>query len=180
MLRIHCHSAAFLAPVIGSVLLVACSSDTATVLDPACPTVALVADAAHLTRFGPETLSTPANVMAIAELRMVDGTCAYRDDGVDIQFDLAVLAERGPALTVDRLPLSYFVSVTSPDRMVLEWQSFETEVRFENGVRTAGSQEALEQWIPLTDVQAGPNHAVLVGFRLSRAELAFNREGRSR
>ncbi|HYD30948.1 MAG TPA: hypothetical protein VEB64_08860 [Azospirillaceae bacterium] len=140
-----------------------------------CPKVAIVRDAAAVTQFRPGKGRDLTDVVSHAELADFKGGCEYAKDGVTVDFDLRLVADRGPALQGNQASYRYFVAITQPDRTVAAKREFETTVAFEAGATRAGSTESLAQTIPLPQGQDAGGWEVLLGFQLTPEELDYNR-----
>ena len=158
--------------------LAACASEDT---DPrACPRVAILGDAATMTRFAKPDSVDLTDIAVKAALSDIQGGCEYYDDEVDVSFDVTLSAERGPALTGNTANIDYFVSILDPDGKVLTKKNFNTPVTFPDGVFRAGTRESLEQTIPIAQNSDARGYTVLLGLQLTRAEVAYNRERQKR
>ncbi|MFT8244090.1 hypothetical protein [Roseomonas sp. BN140053] len=144
-----------------------------------CPRVALLGEAADLTRFragGPRDLS---NMELDARLVGFQAKCDYapRRDGLDVTLTLSLSAERGPGATGRTASLPYLVAVVSGDeRQVLAREAYAAEVSFPanvNRVQTRGEELSIR--IPGSPQEAA-GRTVLLGFVLTPEELALNRQ----
>jgi len=167
------------AAVAGALVLAACAGgrpdETAGF---GCPNVGILRDAATATAFRPGPGRDATDVQARAEILDFRGGCTYgRDGALDVELDVAIGAERGPALAGERLPVDYFVAIVDGAQNVLARQAFRVELDFD-GERVATAVEPLGQRIPLPSGVDGRNYEILLGFVLSADQLAWNRRGR--
>lgn len=141
-----------------------------------CPSVLIVEDAAELTLFSPGGGRDLTDVVAVAGFGPFEGQCDYFDDRVDVRLELLVVAERGPALSGDRVVVEYFVSILDPQDRIMAKREFPVDLRFASAsLSQAASREVLVQSIPLADLATAGDHEILVGFQLDPAQLDFNR-----
>jgi hypothetical protein len=103
------------------------------------------------------------------------GSCQPDEAKVDVDFQLVLATERGPAFDGRDPTYQYFVAVTDREGQVLAKQVFEATMRFAEGQNRAGSVEELHQTIPLAQGRRPADYQVLVGFQLTPDQLAFNR-----
>ncbi len=165
---------------LGALALSGCSSlglggggDTAAL---ACPKVAIVRDLSEVTQFRPGGGRDLTDVVSRAALADFSGNCEYASDGVTVNVNLFLVAERGPALQGNQASYRYFVAVAKPgeDRPSSK-SEFDATITFEPGKPRAGSREELAPRIPLPKDVNARDWNIFVGFQLSPEELAFNR-----
>ncbi|MFC0409748.1 hypothetical protein [Roseomonas elaeocarpi] len=142
-----------------------------------CPNVALLGDAADLSRYagGREDLTT---MVLDARLTGFQAKCDYAPNhaGLDVTLRLAMSAERGPAATGNTAQLPYMVAVVSADESaVLARATYTAQVEFPANVSRVQTQgEELSIRIP-GGVEQARTRRVLLGFVLTPEELAVNR-----
>jgi len=148
---------------------------------PDCPKVSIVRDAARLTQFRPGAGRDQTDVTVRALVADFRGQCQPDGQSVSLDFDLALVAERGPALKGDQVDLPYFVAiVVGPERQPVAKKEFVTTVVFEPGKRQAGTKEELHQSIPLAPGRNAGDYQVLLGFQLDGSQLDYNRKTQGR
>jgi hypothetical protein len=178
-------STAVFAPALAAIAATAlvlggCSMFSKDKTDLACPKVGILSDAAKVTLFRPGSGNGQTDVVAHAVVGDYTGSCTYDETGVTIDISLALVAERGPALTGTQIPLSYFVAISKPDGSIATKQVFATTVDFPGNAPRAGSREGLQPHIPLPKGQDARGYGVLVGFQLTPDQLAYNRKTATR
>ena len=158
-------------------LLQGCGTFTVPVDSPACPRVAVLADAARIVKFGPGQGRDLTDVLYEAQFRDVTGTCAYdmKRSHIDLEFSVDIEVARGPAETTRQVSMEYFVAVVDPNQNILGKEKFTSAFRFEGNANRAVITEDVSPRLPLKDVKLGPGYAVLIGFQLSAEELAYVR-----
>jgi len=140
-----------------------------------CPKVAIVRDLAEVTQFraGGRDLTDVQSRAALADF---SGNCEYASDGVTVNVNVFLVAERGPALQGNQASYRYFVAVAKPGEDTPSAKTeFETSVTFEPGKPRAGTREELAPKIPLPKDTNAKDWKIFVGFQLTPDELAFNR-----
>ncbi len=152
-----------------------CSSFSGEKLDLACPKVGILSETAKVTLFRPGSAAGPTNVVAHAVIGDYHGSCTYDETGVTIDVGLALVAERGPAMTESQTPLSYFVVISKPDGTIATKQVLPTTIDFPANAPRAGSLESLQLHIPLPKGQDARTYQALVGFQLNPEQLEYNR-----
>ncbi|MBI1208489.1 MAG: hypothetical protein GC191_14550 [Azospirillum sp.] len=152
------------------------AKDKAVETADGCPKVSILRDAAQITLFRAGPGRDLTDVAARGALVDFHGKCEIEDDGAAINFDLALVAEKGPALSGNRVNFEYFVAIVGPARQQLKKETFSTTVEFASNESRSGSKEELYQKIPLVGGQSAAAYQILVGFQLSPEQLAFNRK----
>lgn len=142
--------------------------------DLACPKVGIVGDANKITVFRAGGKG-PADVVGRGAVADYAGNCTYDSTGVTVDVSLALVGERGPAMTGNQLPLTYFVAVAAPDGSIVTKQEFPTTIDFPGNGPRAGSREDLQPHIPLPEKQDARAYQLLVGFQLTPDQLEYNR-----
>jgi len=133
---------------------------------PICPHVAIVGNLDLLRDYGGEAPAANQLVSA-AKLVGIDGDCEYRDDGIDVAFQLKVAAKRGPRLGGTHVSFPYFVAVLDPSDTILNKDQMTAEFHFASDETVTNHTEPLHIFIPLAkDKQTeGPSYRVLIGFQ---------------
>lgn len=156
-------------------LLSACAGDKGP--PRMCPQVAILRDLERIEDYGNDAID-PSTLVAVSEMKSVEGACAYEENGVDVRFALKVLAEKGPRLGGDHVTLPYFTSIVEPDGKVKSKEIMSAKFEFSSGGKTAALEETLHVFIPLEKDADGSFYRVLLGFQLSDAQLKAAREKR--
>jgi hypothetical protein len=157
-----------------------CTKKIADAGAPPCPTVGVLADAAHLAVFRDGPGRDLTDIRYEADLGPIRGECVYpkSKSNVTVEMKLVITAKRGPA-DRDRLAdLGYFVAVVDQQEHVLARKEFQSTIEFAANQPQVQTLEELEQIIPLKDQQPGSDYSVLVGFLLSPEQVERNRAAR--
>ena len=166
----------------GLLLLAACGGaarDPMAEITAPCPRVALLGEAADLTRYAGGGRDLSALVLD-ARLTGFTARCDYapRNAGLDVTLRLAMSAERGQAAPGREATLPYLVAVVTPDETaVLAREAYGAQVAFPvnvNRVLTRGEEISIR--LPGRDPQEAAQRTVLLGFVLTPEELALNRQ----
>jgi hypothetical protein len=139
---------------------------------PICPQVAIVRDLDAITDYGSEK-PAPDKLIAGAKMLSVDGSCQYRDEGIDIKFDLNFVAMHGARLEGHHVDFPYFIAVVDPAGAVLNKDQMTIKFDFSSDSKTAQNAESLHVFIPLAKDkrQSGPGYQVLMGFQLTKEQF---------
>lgn len=131
-----------------------------------CPQVAILTKAQQHLDYGGEN-PDPSQLVATAHMDRVDGDCAYRPDGVDIDFTLHMSAKRGPRLGGDQTSIPFFIASIDPAENILSREIITATFIFKGQDKVTQDDEALHVFIPIKkeDIQAGPAYRVLMGFK---------------
>ena len=148
---------------------------------PACPAISFLNDAADLTRFkaGGQDVT---DMLLDGKLTRVLGQCAPGDKAGDqstVKATMKVVLDltRGPASGTDRTAtVTFFVAAAEGDH-VLDEQDYGLRVTFPaNTDHGTFSSDDIVLNFPVSKEKSAAAYHVFVGFRLSPAELAFNRQ----
>jgi hypothetical protein len=136
-----------------------------------CPQVAILVPAQEIFDYGGER-PDPSQLVAKARMQTIRGDCGYREDGIDIAFNLHITATRGKRLG-SQVSFPYFIAIIDPAEQVLSRQLTTVSFSFKDGEKTAQTDEPLHVFIPLskTAIMAGPDYRVLTGFKLPNDQL---------
>lgn len=153
---------------------------------PACPNVALLADAAHQTHYADGPGRDLTDIAYQADLTGITGECRYDFDDavgrnptkVTVLMNLALKAVIGPASKTRHVDLTYFVAIVDPKHKVLARQEFSLPVDFQDAKGAYFGKDQLEQEIPLGPKDKGAGFQVLVGLKLDQDEVDRNRAKR--
>jgi hypothetical protein len=143
---------------------------------PPCPSLALLKDAADVTRFAPGPGRDVRDIVLDGRITAVPASCKH-GDGATVEATLSVTLEitRGPAAPSRTIDVSYFIAVTR-EGQVLDEQDYTLRVNFQPNIdkrRVTGNDVKL--LIPITREMSAAAYQIYVGFRLTPDELAFNR-----
>ncbi len=160
--------------LLGAVLLAGC--DTLPKFPPACPTLALLRDAADLSRYAPgghdiRSLTVDARIVA------APASCSF-DSPTQVRATLRANFEvtRGPAANGRAIDLPYFVAVMDAGR-IREEADYRLLGLFPPNTDTAQlSGQEVVLLIPVTKDKSAAAYQVFIGFRLTADELALNRQ----
>ena len=145
-----------------------------------CPFVKVLYDAARYAEFK-GGVEASANVGYTGEIQTISSICAYKSDA-PIVVKARILFElgRGPQAEGHAKTYRYWVAVTDRNHAVLDKQTFDLPVSFPAGQDRVYTTENVGQIvIPRKDAKvSGANFEVLIGFEVTPAMAAFNRDGK--
>lgn len=171
-------SAAFGLASIVLLTLWGCASESDSAKEAGgCPSGAALSEASTVTKFRPGAGKDLTDVVMSAELAKPQVSCDYDKDGakVSLTFSFPVTVKRGAAATNEPQTLSYFAAVVDQDNAVLAKQNFTRDISMDqNTVSFSENPDGMTFTIPKGKKPVG--YEVLVGFQLTRDELAYNRE----
>lgn len=142
-----------------------------------CPDTGIIQDAGRLVAFSPASSQDPAQLQVEAAFDNYRGACRYVDGKVEFLLEIDVAAKRGPAAGVDitQAALPYFVAILDPQENILQRQGFTSKVPFDaTGVGMKTEKYVLR--LPLEDTKTVRQYKVVMGFELTPAQLAYNRD----
>ncbi len=144
---------------------------------PACPSLALLRDAADLTRYAGSGRDL-RDLSLQAKITAVPATCTWAANRTQVRATLQVTFDmtRGPAATSRRAAVPYFVAVTEGDR-VLDEQDYTLAAAFPpNDDHALFSGDKVDMLLPITPTKSAAAYQIYVGFRLSPQDLSTNRQ----
>lgn len=142
---------------------------------PACPALSLLRDGGDLTRFSAGGHDVTDMVLH-ARIVGVPAKCETVD-AHQVMATLSVQAEasRGPAAKDRTMQAGYFIALLEGDK-VLKEQDFALTATFPPNVdRINVKGDDLQLMLPVSKKQSAAAYHIYVGFRLTPAELAYNR-----
>lgn len=156
-------------------LLAGCSAFKKDKVEFSCPTTGYVEHDASIA-----VLDAKGAIVTEGSFQGFSGTCSIDKEAHAVVLDLTTpfAARRSPA-GADRknVVLPYFIAVLSPDEQILQRQSFSTAIDFDNTGNGKSSEEHIVK-IPLTSPAEAYKYKVLMGFALSPAQLAYNKDNK--
>jgi hypothetical protein len=171
-------SAAFGLASIALLILWGCGTESDSAKEAGgCPSGAALSEASTVTRFRPGAGKDLTDVVMSAELTKPQVSCDYDKDGgkVSVTFSFPVTVKRGAAATNEPQTLSYFVAVVDQDNSVLTKQNFTHDISLDQNIASFSEHpDGMTFTLPKGKKPVG--YEVLVGFQLTRDELAYNRE----
>lgn len=147
---------------------------------PECPNVAILGDAAIVTKFRDQSGRDLSDVTFTAEVVDIEANCSYDRTSVNVELKALLAVTRGPADRNRVVDLDYFVAITDPQQTPVAKQPFRVRFEFRDQITRLSRVEELEQRIPLRDLRLGPRYQIVIGFQLTEDELAYNRSLRQR
>lgn len=147
---------------------------------PPCPSIRFDQAAASITQFGPGATQDVANVAYQAEITKHEGKCVHDTDGedVDVTLDIDFAIAGGPAAPQGPVTLYYYVAIPQffPDPAGKRIIAVTREL--------PGGSSPVQRWtennvrinIPLKEGQQAASFDIYIGFQLTDAQLAFNRQ----
>lgn len=154
-------------------------SDSATANVGPCPAVRVLYDASRFVELdGPERYE---NVGFTGEIENVQSSCRYvGDEPVAVSIELTMGFGRGPKAQGSSKDVVYWVSAARKDVAVIGRERFTQRIAFAPGeTRQRVTTPVTQVTIPRANKDiSGANFEVFVGFELTDAQLAFNRDGK--
>jgi len=150
-------------------LTTACASKN---IKPPCPQVAIVRALETFNDYGNNAID-PSNLVAVAKMDDVVGTCEYNDDGVDIGFTVSMRALKGKRLGGTQVSMPYFVSVVSDNDDVYSKELMTAKFVFDK-TPIANFEEQLHIKLPYMNNKKLTGMRVLLGFQLTKEQLSNN------
>jgi len=170
-------SAAAAALALSAAVLSACSS-TPEVRE--CPPAGAVAGVERMTSFRPGGGEDLTEVQFTAQIDSVDSVCEYDDEGVEVAMNVRLIAERGPADTVRKADLQYFVAIENGPGNFTAKEIYDVSLPFAGNRRRVGIVEEIDITIPTPANRSFANIRVLVGLQITTEQVEYNQRVRGR
>ena len=154
--------------------LAACASDQG--FPPKCPVASIPQDFNDLHRYRGAGRDIVDSVLE-GRITNVGGACRWDGDAAVVAtVSVGLELSRGPAATSRQSDVAYFVAVSKGDR-ILDKQVFRLHAAFpENTERLRLTGDEIELRLPVTAKTTAEVYRISVGFELTPAELALNRD----
>ena len=145
-----------------------------------CPYVKVLYDAARYVEFQ-DNVEASASVRYTGEIQNISSICEYKvDQPIKVKARILFELGRGPRAEARAKTYRYWVAVTDRNHAVIDKASFDLPVTFPAGQdRVTETQDINDIVIPRKDAGvSGANFEVLIGFEVTPAMAAFNRDGK--
>jgi hypothetical protein len=145
-----------------------------------CPYVKVLYDAARYVELKDGVEKSEA-VGWTGEIQKVRSACAYKgQEPINVQVGIAFAFGRGPLASGMSKTYHYWVAVTQRNKSVLDRKDFDVIAEFKPGQDRIQVNDILRGIsIPRADGKvSGSNFEILIGFDVTPAMAAFNREGK--
>ncbi len=146
---------------------------------PDCPRVAVLSDAATLTRFRPGPGRDITDMVLSAQVADFNGTCHYDYDTQVLTVKLTVGLDliRGPAAQGRAADIGYFVAIPAYYPKPQAKRVWPLKLQFPNGAdRMHYEDEGVDIVIPIKNVKVDyPKIEIFIGLQLNQEELDYNR-----
>lgn len=161
--------------ILGVCFLAACGSTPGEGLP--CPYTAVLTPTDRVVKFRPGAGRDLTDVEYEARFVGIQGTCAYGENGVNVQAQVQMRVSKGPAMTGNVAQVEYFVALIRPQSEDMTKETFTSSIPFEGNLTQVFNAEELSFDIPLSRLDAGPAWRAYVGFQLTEEQLEYNRKG---
>jgi len=142
-----------------------------------CPYVKVLYDAARYVELVGDRV-TMANVGYTGEIEGLVSDCSYQSDQpITVQTRVQFNLGRGPQAQGDGRTYRYWIAVTERNRAVLAKEYFDLPVDFDGAQSTTVTQDQTIVIPRAETTTSGDHFEILVGFDVTPAMAAFNREG---
>ena len=155
--------------------LAGCGGGTQDAFAPACPSAAILRDAADLSRYrnGQRDL---VDTELEGRITGINGSCKRDGAGIVVTtIQVGIELTRGPAAPGRRAEFAYFVAVLDGNA-ILDKQVFPLRAEFPaNADRLRFAGDDVELRLPVRENKTAAAYRIEVGFQLTPEELASNR-----
>lgn len=140
-----------------------------------CPMVGMPRETATLTRFREGPGRDLTDVVFDAGIADVKIACNYTSKGANIDLNVLLSAERGPANTSRTATVPYFIAIVDPSRNILAKEVFTKTLTFQPNVSRATDVDQTQELIPLPRGKSAERYGIVVGMQLTGDEVEYNR-----
>jgi hypothetical protein len=142
---------------------------------PPCPTLSLLTDGDHITRFAGAGQDVTDMVLR-ARIVAVPAKCEAASTGkVRATMHIEASVTRGPAAKDASLQTDFFLALTK-DGAVLKEQDFPLTTQFPSNVNQRDvKSDDIELLLPVSKAATAAAYKIYVGFRLTPEQLTYNR-----
>lgn len=164
------------AAALGGALALAGCAASEPELPPAqtCPSALLLDGADRISAYRDGTERRPDELRYVAILTDLSSSCRYHSDasgnGVDVDLNFKLIAERGPALSGSE-EVTYFVATVGPGNQIVSRDVLSGDLPFTAGAERVGLAEDLTLRLPSITAAQGSAYTLYVGFQLDESEL---------
>lgn len=150
-------------------------------VQPPCPPVVVLKDAASLVRYRPGPGRDVTDVLFRADLVDFRGLCKYNRKRTEVDIDLSVVFDvrRGPANTTRKATFDYFVAIPYFYPAPQGKQVFPISVSFKGNRTRLRYRDRVDLVIPLDPKRLRDKYTVYLGFQLTPEEVEANRRRRA-
>jgi len=151
-------------------------------VQPPCPPVLVLKDAASMVRYQPGPGRDITDVLFRADIVDFLGLCKYNRKRTEVDIDLSVVFDvrRGPADRTRKSTFDYFVAIPRFHPAPQGKQVFPTTVSFEGNRTRLRYRDKVKLAIPLDPKRSRDDYAVYLGFQLTPEEIEANRRRQGR
>ena len=144
-----------------------------------CPTVGVLDNAGHLTRFKNSGQRDLTDIEFQAHVGSLAAECSFDNDTRigSVDLDIVFRAQRGPAGKAAEHSFDYFVAVVDPDGGVAARKAFSAQVAFEGNRTEAAKAEPLALDIPTKENESLTAYRIYVGMQLTKEQFDRNLTG---
>ena len=139
-----------------------------------CPAALLLDGAEQISAYREGAERGPDELRYIAVLTDLSSSCRYYSDdsgqGVDVDLNFKLIAERGPALSGNE-EVTYFVATVGPGNQIVSRDALSGDLPFTEGAERVGLSEDLTLRLPSITAAQGRAYTLYVGFQLDDAQL---------
>jgi hypothetical protein len=139
-----------------------------------CPAALLLDGAERISAYRQGVEPGPEELRYIAVLADLSSSCRYYNDdsgqGVDVDLNFKLIAERGPALSGNE-EVTYFVAMVGPGNQIVSRDVLSGDLPFTEGAERVGLSEDLTLRLPSITAAQGRAYTLYVGFQLDEAQL---------
>ena len=145
-------------------------------VQPPCPRLAIVNDAASITQFRDGPGRDLTDVRYEGYIVGVSQTCEYDSDGfVDVTVAVNMVLTRGPAAEDETGSFVYFVALTNPEGKIVTKETLPVTVTFPSGAKRLRLRDEVSEHIVFAPAPDAHAWRSFVGFQLTPEQLKYRR-----
>lgn len=145
-----------------------------------CPNPFSVGDAERLTRFKPGPGRDPRDIVFEAAIGGASVACALRKSDMEVDLQLRVAVNAGPAMAGRVTQVPYFVRILDANGQVVQGQEFNADFKLSPSNPRGASQEKLTLRLPFSKISDVARYRIAIGLMPTPEELQYNRRAAGR
>ena len=154
------------------VIVSGCSSRVTE--DRICPTVAFVDGLDRMILFRDTSSKEASNISVISQFSSLSAKCSFSDDGANIETSFLIKSSMNDVTKDTVVGINYFAAAVAPDGRVLTKENFDLEIPFSKKNTDVTQEQIINPFFPRKTSNNFASYKLLIGFQLSKSQVAFN------
>ncbi len=145
-----------------------------------CPETKVVDELGSLNEFSDTSNPRVENLISRVDITQIESSCIHNEKSIAVDLKLTFEGELGQKAKLHNndmpfLSYPFFVAITAPNDDIIAKEVFAASMTYGRDENHHTYHESLRQIIPIQNLSRAGRYKVLIGFQLSRDQLAYNR-----